>query len=392
MGRGTLGLVTLASMVLAGSSSAQEPWKASYYPYVLKGPNDKASLVLHYQYGQAADYFDRVPFAHSLSIEAGANPDGGRFALATFKAPRIAEGWRLFAEGGSVREARYGYFGLGNDTEKTEDPDNEHLNKVRKTRHLFRADVTRRIVGDLHIALGGSLTRANYSVLPGASRFAADCPTLPVVGGPPSTCGDDTDLVGRAALVFDSRDREFVTANGVFLEAGGFAGSGGDGYQGVYGIAKGFVSPKEGTVLAARMLGRHLDSEAPLDARAVVPAWEHSIPVLGGPESHRSFPYGRFTGLDVVVMNFEIRQDILNLGDFGAFTAVGFVDAGRVTEDSEEGPVPQSKDFHVGGGKDFHVGGGAGLAIRILRSTLLTLNFAWGEDGFLYSMGTGWSF
>jgi hypothetical protein len=166
----------------------------------------------------------------------------------------------------------------------------------------------------------------------------------------------------------------------LFLEAGVFAGSGGDGYQGVYGIAKGFVSPKEGTVLAARMLGRHLDSGAPLDARAVVPAWEHSIPVLGGPESHRSFPYGRFAGLDVVVMNFEIRQDILNLGDFGAFTAVGFLDAGRVGEQG----IAESNDLHLGGG--------AGLAIRILRSTVLTLNFAWGEDGFLYSMGTGWSF
>ncbi|TFH67051.1 MAG: hypothetical protein E4G90_00360 [Gemmatimonadales bacterium] len=377
-------ILTLIGLILAGgalsSARAQEPWKASYYPDVLKGPNEKTALVLHYQYSQAADYFDRVPFAHSLSIEAGANPDGGRAAVVHFKAPRLADGWRAYAEGGSVREARYGFFGLGNDTEKLADPDNRHINQVRRTRHFLRAGVTRRIVGDLHFAVGGSLTSANYSVLPGNSRFASDCPSIPVTGGSPSVCGDDTDLVGRSALVFDTRDREFVTSKGVFLEAGAFAGTGGDGYQGVYGIAKGFVSPKEGTVLAARVVGRHLEPGAPLDARAVIPAWERDIPVLGGPESHRSFPYGRFAGLDLLMMNFEVRQDILNLGDFGAFTAVGFLDAGRVAEDG----LQESSDFHVGGG--------AGLAIRILRSTVLTLNFAWGGDGFLYSMGTGWSF
>ena len=39
-----------------------------------------------------------------------------------------------------------------------------------------------------------------------------------------------------------------------------------------------------------------------------------------------------------------------------------------------------------------HVGGGGGLAIRILRSTVLQFNFAGGPDGFQFSMGTGWAF
>ncbi len=45
----------LAAVALPGVVAAQEPWKNSYYPYVLKGPNDKTSLVFHYHYGQAAD-------------------------------------------------------------------------------------------------------------------------------------------------------------------------------------------------------------------------------------------------------------------------------------------------------------------------------------------------
>lgn len=39
-----------------------------------------------------------------------------------------------------------------------------------------------------------------------------------------------------------------------------------------------------------------------------------------------------------------------------------------------------------------HVGGGGGLALRILRSTVLQFNFAGGPDGFLFSIGTGWAF
>jgi hypothetical protein len=38
------------------------------------------------------------------------------------------------------------------------------------------------------------------------------------------------------------------------------------------------------------------------------------------------------------------------------------------------------------------IGGGAGLALRILRTTVLQFNFAGGPDGFLFSMGTGWMF
>lgn len=367
-------------MVMAGQAWAQEPWRDSYYPFPLKGPNDKLSLVLHYQYAQAADYYDRVPYARSFSAEAGVNADGSRWLWTTFKGPRIAPGWRVFAEAGTERENRFGFYGLGNDTEKSDTEENPYANKMRRTRYAVRGDLTRTIVGPLQLAVGGSATRADFGTLPGDTRFASYCASLPVVGGTPVDCASGTDVTGRAALILDTRNLEFVTATGVMLEVGALVGSGGGGYNGVYGQAKAFVSPREGMVFAGRVLGRHLSDEAPLDARYQVQAWEQNIPVLGGPESHRSFRYGRFTGLDLVVLNLEYRQDILNLGDFGAFTFVSFLDAGSV------------KEAGLTGNNDLHVGGGGGLAIRILRSTVLTLNFAWGGDGFLYSMGTGWMF
>ena len=38
------------------------------------------------------------------------------------------------------------------------------------------------------------------------------------------------------------------------------------------------------------------------------------------------------------------------------------------------------------------VGGGGGVAIRLLRSTILTFNFAGGPEGFQFSAGANWPF
>jgi hypothetical protein len=41
---------------------------------------------------------------------------------------------------------------------------------------------------------------------------------------------------------------------------------------------------------------------------------------------------------------------------------------------------------------DLKVGGGGGVALRILRSTIFTFNFAGGPDGFNFEVGSGWMF
>lgn len=381
-------LLLAAGLALAATSlSAQEEWGASYYPYLLKGPNDQLSVVLHYQYAVPADYFDRVPFAKSLSFDGGINASGSRFLITRFKGPRVLPGWRLFGEAGAVREARFGYFGKGNDTEEPEEQlaANRYFDRVKRNRYYGRAEITRQIIGPLSLSIGGGVTDANFSTVPGFTRFEEDhfiqVPCLPSEPCP-SPPGDpsDVDVLGQVRLVLDTRDNEFVPSRGVLLEVGAEAGSGGDGYTGVYGLVTGALPPWEGAVVTGRLLGRSIQAEAPLDARYTLSAWERSIPLLGGPESHRAFIYGRYTGRQVVLGNLEIRQDILNFGDYGAFTAVGFVDAGVV----QEKPAVESNTLRFGGG--------AGLAMRILRSTVLQFTFAMGGDGFLFSMGTGWAF
>jgi hemolysin activation/secretion protein len=103
--------------------------------------------------------------------------------------------------------------------------------------------------------------------------------------------------------------------------------------------------------------------------------------VLGGQYSHRSFDTGRFAGKHVVFGNLEVRHDLLPFGDLGAVTLLAFLDAGRVVEE----PFKLTT-------KDMKVGGGGGVALRILRASIFTFNFAGGPDGFNYSVGSGWMF
>ena len=98
-------------------------------------------------------------------------------------------------------------------------------------------------------------------------------------------------------------------------------------------MLRGYLSPREGTVIAARLAGigngRHSHAE-----RAV----HH--PGLGRPDLRCSaasipiarFDTGRFAGEHVLFGNLEVRHDLLAFGDLGAITLLGFVDAGRVFE------------------------------------------------------------
>ena len=134
--------------------------------------------------------------------------------------------------------------------------------------------------------------------------------------------------------------------------------------------------------MAARLAARSLDQTATWQARNTLPAWEGGSDALGGAFAHRSFRPGRYAGRGLLLGNLELRHDLFDFGDYGAVTLLGFVDGGRVFE---------SEDFRVTG-SEWRLGGGGGVALRVLQAALLTFNFAGGPDGFVFSMGNGWSF
>jgi outer membrane protein assembly factor BamA len=359
-----------------GAPEPSARWRTSWFPYLAGGANDTPVLSLRIRHWQPAEYEERSTYTAALNGDAGIAPRGSRYVSVSYKAPAYWDGWRLSLLGVMERQARYGYFGLGNDTEFDKDADTDDTPfpyRMRRTRYRVLAEVTRRIKGPLHAALLTGYTRARFSSLPGPSAFAADFPS-----------GDFTqgDFSGRLALFYDTRDNEYNTHQGLLLEAGTQAGSGGNGYTREYAILRGYVQVREGTVLAARIAGSGMGGTSSLDARFTLPGWEKEIPVVGGEYSHRGLDFGRLSGRGTLFGNFEVRHDLLPFGDLGAISLVAFLDAGRVFE---------SEGFKLTT-DDMKVGGGGAVAFRILRSTIVTFNFAGGPDGFNFSVGNGWMF
>jgi hypothetical protein len=357
------------------STSTSVPWRTSYFPYITGGSNDNPVLAFRVRYWQPAEYEARVTTSGALTLDAGITSRGSRFAKLQFKAPQLWKDWRINTFVGAIREARYGYFGLGNDTDYNKDlvtKADPFIYRVRRTRYRGLLELSHAIGRNLQVALLGDLERARFTTLPGPSIFQSDF-------------GNElkqTDLSGRVALVYDTRDNEYNTHQGVLLEVGTQVGSGGDGYTRLYTVLRGYLPIREGTVVAARIAASGMGGTPSLDARYTIPAWENWIPVLGGQYSHRSLDVGRLAGRHVLLGNLEVRHDLLPFGDLGAITLIGFVDAGRVFE---------GENFALTT-KQLKVGGGGGVALRILRSSIITFNFAGGPDGFKFSLGTGWMF
>ncbi len=395
--------LAFALLLVAAPLSAQEagvPWRASYFPYLIGNPSTGLMLVAHYHLARPAAYEAKVPFDGIFSAEAGWSTSNSRFVSAKFRAPLLVPGWRFAADAGAGREASFGFYGFGpdgaNDAFQPGALFGDEFFRVSRTRYFARGEATHRITGPLSAAVAGAFTHYRFTSTKDGSVFDSTYPATPLSG---------SDLTGRLTLVLDTRDHEMIPGNGVLLEAGVYQGTGRfetrfippvaqpgqpgiatsfttGGYTGAYLHLRGYLSPRSGTVIAARFAARGLGASAPLEARYTLPGWERDVTVLGGADSHRSFVPGRFAGRGVLLASLEVRHNLLDLGDLGAVTLLGFVDGGRAFGDTGvQWTLNQWK-----------VGGGGGVAIRILRSAPLVLNFAGGPDGFVFTMGNGWSF
>jgi outer membrane protein assembly factor BamA len=368
-------------------AAAQEPaptleaerypsWRTSYFPYFKSAFNDGPMLVFRVRHWRPAEYEARTTYDAAFNFDAGITARGSRYVAAQFKAPNLWQGWRLAVQGAAERHVRYGFFGLGNETASDDDlvtDENPFIYRMRRSRYRGSVEVTHHLKGSLHVALLTEYEHTHFTSLPGQSEFVSAFPSGQL---------DQDDLAGRLALIYDTRDNEYNTQRGLLLEAGTQVGSGGDGYTRQYAMFRGYLPLREGTVVAARIGGSGMGGTPPLDARFNLPGWENPVPVVGGEYSNRGLDTGRLTGNGTLFGNLEVRHDLLSLGDLGAVTLLGFVDAGRVFEE---------ESFRLTT-EDMKIGAGGGLALRILRSSIFVFNFAGGSEGFNFSAGTGWMF
>ena len=350
-------------------------WRTSYFPYITGGSGGGPLLAVRIRRSQPAEFEDRVTTRGSLSLDLGAGLHGNRFITARFNAPLLTRNLRTVVTLSAIREARFGFYGFGNDTELDDArvEVDEHAYRVTRTRYIALGEVSRRIAGPLYIsALGGVEATRMYSLSPTSvfeSSFGTEL--------------EETDFIGRISLVADTRNNEFNTTRGALFDAGIQGGTGGDGYRRVYAVATGWLPLRATTTIAARVGGSNISSGEPsLNARFSIPTWEDPISVYGGSNSNRGLVRGRYTGTGVLFTNLEVRQDLYPLGTLGYISVIAFLDAGRVFE---------GEGFKITT-EGMHVGAGGGLAIRLLRSSIFTATFARGSDGFKFSAGSGWMF
>ncbi len=369
----------VALMVLLGALPPRahaQRWVDSRYPYISSSANDFPLISARFDWTRPVeDYLSPLPYLGDVSLDGGISFKGSYFLSAQFRAPGLKEGWRLASTALLSREARFGFFGLGNNSSFDNALDNENqpfFYRLRRQRALIQSELSRRVVNHVYVSGALAFEHNLLSSLPGPSIFRDSI-------APEIT---DNDVTGRVSLVFDTRDTEFNTTRGVMIEAGALAGSGGDGYHRIYGSIRGFVPIRQGTVIAARILGSEMGGDPPLHARFELPMWENTLIMFGGNDTHRAFDDGRFAGEHVLFGNLEIRHNILDLATLGAISAIGFVDAGRVFE---------GEKFRLTT-DDLKVGEGAGLALRLLRSTLFTFNLAHGDEGWNFTMNGRWLF
>ena len=376
LSRAVLALVVCAAPLSAQDDDAGVPWRLSYFPYLQASPNDGVMGIARAIWFQQADWDARTTLRRSIAVDAGYSTRDAWLARLTYADPTIATGWRAHAVLEAGREPRFG---------DVRDP-------VVRERALARAEVTRRAVGPLQVAVQ---LVARHDRFEGTSaRLGQRYPLAPL-----EATGDaisQTDLMARGAIILDLRDREYEVNKGVLAELGLIAGSAGDGYQGVYGHVRGYVTPRRGTRLTARGAFRSLTETQAVAALHELPQWESPVTTFGGHGSHRGFGTGHFAGRGLLLGGLELRHDLLNMGDFGAITAIAFVDGGRVFADTISTSLILTTDRERAGRlrltlDDWQWGAGGGIALRVLRAATLTITASGGDGETRWFVGSGWS-
>lgn len=350
-------------------------WRNSMVPFIGGQPNDGPAFGIQGQRRMTTPVDDIVTSRAELALNAGFTLKGGLFSYLTFYAPRLLRKWRFNGTFSAVRQVRYGYLGLGNDTPY--DPDlvtdeNPFVYRMRREQILLSGEVTRRIGRRVGIALQVAGTRDRFRALEGESVFREDF-------GEEIT---ETDYWARFALVYDTRDLEWDTRRGALLEAGMQYGLFGEDYQRAYVILRGYQPLGPRTVLAGRAMAAALKGTPTLNARFAVPGWERNVFVLGGEDSHRGLVNGRFLGNDVLLANAEVRHWLWTWRPGFEVGVLGWVDGGRVFEG--EGFALTLDGWSVGAG--------GGVAIRALRTNIFTATLGASREGPNLTFKSGWMF
>ncbi len=310
------------------------------------------------------------PYFARAALDVGASTQGSYAVILDAQAPAYWDGWRLGLTVSFIRANRLGYYGQGNNT--IYDPDSSagssYFYRVSRTNRAARLTLQRKIAGPLRALVGGSLEHAEFRALPGTTLYQRDS-TAPF-----------NDAVARAGLIFDTRDVEADPHRGVFAE--GLVASG-RGYTRVTGSLHAYVHPLERLILAGRIGAENVTGTVPLSVQQTMESSEGQIVALGGVRSLRGYYDGRFLGAGKLVGGLEARYGLLWAPRLLELKLIAFYDAGRVFDPGE--PVRLTRE-------GLHGALGGGVALSLLRNSLIVLEVGKGTEPMLLTFATAWSF
>ncbi|HEV8511121.1 MAG TPA: BamA/TamA family outer membrane protein [Gemmatimonadales bacterium] len=313
-----------------------------------------------------------------IALDIGASTQGSHLVILDAQAPAYWDGWRLGLTLSWTRANRFGYYGQGNDANFDRDSTagRSYFYRVSRRNRSARLTVQRKVVGPVRLLVGGTAERTDFRELPGESVFRRD-----------RTAGtirpDDlhlTDAVGRAGIVFDTRDLEVDPHRGVFAEA--LVGRG-RGYTRKTAHVRVYVHPLERLILAARLAGEDITGTAPLGALQTIETSDGAAGALGGYRSLRGYYDGRFVGPGKVLGGVEARYGFLWAPRLLEVKLFAFYDAGRVFGPGESFRLTR---------RGLHSSMGGGVALALMRNTLVILEGGKGTEGAEVTFATAWSY
>jgi outer membrane protein assembly factor BamA len=356
-----------------GEPNPRHSWVDHLYPALWYSSIDGFWIAGHYDWSSPMGFADRPePTFARIAFDAGASTEGSYSVIADAQAPAYWDGWRLGLTLSLSRANRLGYFGQGNntvyDSDSTTALGRSYFYRVSRTSRSARLTIQRKIAGPLRLLVGGSLDHAAFRVLPGVSLYQRD------------STGPFSDRVARAGLVLDTRDVEIDPHRGVFAEA--IVGMG-RGYTRTTTALHLYAHPLERLILAARAARENITGTAPLSVQQTLETSDGPVVALGGAHSLRGYYDSRFLGPGKIAYGLEARYGLLWAPRLLEVKLFAFYDAGRVFSRNETVRLTF---------QGLHSAMGGGVALALMRNTLVLLEAGKGSETAQVMFATTWSF
>ncbi len=369
-------VLLLAAPPKAGAQAVPpEPWSWLLIPWPTYNSLDGLGVMLVGGLWKSAPP-GPIPTGATVSPGASISTSGTRTLSLTYNNPGRVPGWRFLAGVAYERFERAPYFGLGNESGRSDSLEAanggpQHYYRYSLTRTGAIAAIERRVAGPLRAHIGAQYRHYRALPLGGApTALGAD-----LASGVVSDTGATNSLELRGALLFDTRDEEASPGRGVFLEAIGakaLKGAGDFSYTRWAFGAREYLPFSLETILALRQSVQLARGDLPFYiAYERLTSWLPEDGFGGATTLRQNIP-GRWLGPNTALASVDLRHKYwdaaIGMSPIRLWTVV-HADVGRVWDENQRFAW-----------SDLHTGYGVGAIVQFGRASLFGVELGWSPD------------